>query len=115
MNETMNEKEYQLEIEAVLSAVENSVDAAIAPLDIDIDAARTGNVLSLSFDDGSKIIMNSQIANLEIWVAAKSGGFHYKKIGAHWVDTKTGAELFSVLTELASSAAGLPIQVRRDA
>ena len=45
----------------------------------------------------------------EVWIAARSGGFHYRFIDGEWRDTRTGTEFFSALTEYATQQAGLPI------
>jgi CyaY protein len=48
----------------------------------------------------------------EIWVAAKSGGFHFRLDGDRWLDTRSGAELFAELSRLAGEQSGCPIQLR---
>ncbi|OIP08324.1 MAG: iron donor protein CyaY, partial [Betaproteobacteria bacterium CG2_30_59_46] len=56
--------------------------------------------------NGSKIIVNRQTATREIWVAAKSGGYHFSRKGAAWHDTRDGMELFAALGKQASEQAG---------
>ena len=69
----MNETEFDAAAEATLDALERALDAA----EIDFER-KPGGVLELEFDDGSKIIVNRHGAAREIWVAARSGGFHYR-------------------------------------
>ncbi len=45
----------------------------------DVDVDFQDNNLTLTFEDDSKIIINKHATNQEIWIAAKSGGFHF-----HW-------------------------------
>ena len=45
----------------------------------------------------------------EIWVAAKSGGFHFRYDGNAWRDTRDGAELFAAVSRLASLQSGAPV------
>ena len=97
----MNETEFDAAAEATLDALERALDAA----EVDFER-KPGGVLELEFDDGAKIIVNRHGAAREIWVAARSGGFHYRWDGAAWRDTRSGAELFSALSELVSLQLG---------
>jgi CyaY protein len=63
----------------------------------------------LTFEDSSKIVINRHRAAREIWVAARSGGFHFRWDGAAWRDTRDGAELFAALSKLVSSQGGAPV------
>ena len=53
-------------------------------------------MLELEFADGSRIVVNRHSAAQEIWVAAKSGGFHFRWDGARWLDTPRRRELLAV-------------------
>ena len=101
----MNETEFNALAEATLDAIESAVEATGA----DIEAARTGNVLSLELGDGSKVVVNSQAPMRQIWVAAKSGGFHYARQGDQWRDTRDGGELFAALSRILSTQGGEPL------
>jgi CyaY protein len=46
----------------------------------------------------------------EIWLAARSGGYHYRHDGHAWIDTKTSEEFFAQLSREASAQAGVPLQ-----
>jgi CyaY protein len=98
----MNETEFNALAEATLDAIESAVEATGA----DIEAARTGNVLTLELGDGSKVVVNSQAPMRQIWVAAKSGGFHYARQGDQWRDTRDGGELFAALSRILSTQGG---------
>ncbi|MGN5638290.1 iron donor protein CyaY [Burkholderia multivorans] len=100
----MSDTEYLTRAEAVLAAVERTVDAAN-----DGDLERNGSVLTLTFENGSKIIVNLQPPMKEVWIAAKAGGFHYRYVDGAWRDTRTGTEFFAALSEYATQQAGLPI------
>jgi CyaY protein len=67
-------------------------------------------VLEIEFiDNGSKIIVNSQAPMQEMWVAAKSGGFHYKHNGESWINTRDQSELFSSLSKMVSEQGGVQL------
>jgi CyaY protein len=101
----MNETEFNALAEATLDAIESAVEATGA----DIEAARTGNVLTLELGDGSKVVVNSQAPMRQIWVAARSGGFHYARQGDQWRDTRDGGELFAALSRILSTQGGEPL------
>jgi CyaY protein len=102
----MNELEYIDHAEAALKAVELACDRINDESDVDLDNQRTGGMITLSFANGSQIIINLQKPLQEIWMAARAGGFHYKFSGAQWLDTKTNLEFFADLSRYASLQAG---------
>lgn len=100
----MTPKEFTHKIEQALLRIEQAVEDSGA----DIEFENAGEILILEFGDGSKIIINRQSAVNQLWVAARSGGFHYNYDTAHerWVNDQTGAELFAELSRMASEQAG---------
>ena len=85
----MNEREFNDFVDEIFERIEDSLEIIKADLDID----RAGNVLTIIFADDSQVILSRQSATQEIWVAARSGGFHLKLSGDDWVCTKTGEDL----------------------
>jgi CyaY protein len=104
----MNETEFLAAAERTLDEVEAAVEAC----DADIDTTRTGNVLTLELVDGSKIIVNSQTPTRQIWVAAKSGGYHFQWSDGAWRDTRDGSEFFAALSRLVSAQGGVAVLLR---
>ncbi len=94
-------------IEALLSAIEATIDRLSD--EIDIDALRAGNVLTLTFENAHRIIINSQEAAQEVWVAARSGGFHFRLDDAtkRWIDTRSGDDLRVLLARLIEIETGI--------
>jgi len=104
----MDESEFATRADAALEALERALERA----EIEADFERKGGaVLEIEFDDGSKIIVNRHGAAREIWVAARSGGFHFRWDGAAWRDTRSGEELFAALSELVSRQLGRGIRL----
>lgn len=95
---------------AVLSAVEQTLDRWLQDDVVDIDSQRTGGLLELTFPNGSKIVLNTQPPLHELWMAARSGGFHYKHSEGRWLDTRLGTEFFADLSARASEQAGQPLR-----
>jgi CyaY protein len=96
----MTDAEFESLADATLAAVERALDRAA--LDVDVQAKGAG-VLELEFDDGSKMVINRHSAAREIWVAARSGGYHFRHDGGEWRDSREGTELFAALSHLVSA------------
>lgn len=109
----MSESEFLTVAEAALDAIEIGIERAAEAADIDLECSRSGNVLEIEFiDQGSKIIVNTQAAMQEIWVAARAGGFHYRMADdQRWKDTRDGSELFASLSRLASAQASAQLTI----
>jgi CyaY protein len=105
----MTDSDYLTRAERVLDAIERALD----DIDADIEAERSGNVLTLEFGNGSKIIVNLQPPMQEIWIAAKAGGFHFRYVDDEWRDTRNGTEFFAALSDYASQQAGEPVVFSR--
>lgn len=101
----MTEHEFLSAAEATLDALEAAVERAVDD-GLDVELERTDNVITLTFEDDSKIVVNSHSAAREIWIAARSGGFHYRRDGVRWIDGRSGDELFSALSRLVSAQGG---------
>ena len=109
----MTESEFLALAETTLDRIEAELERAADTSDLDVECSRRGNVLEIEFvDNGSKIIVNSQAPMQEMWVAAKSGGFHYKREGAQWANTRDGSELFAALSGMVSGQAGVALVLK---
>ena len=106
----MTDPEFMDSAEAALSRIEACCDSINDQTDADIDNQRVGGMITLTFANGSQIIVNLQKPLHEIWMAAKAGGFHYKFDGARWQDTKGNGEFFANLSRYASEQAGQPLK-----
>src|SRR5690606_38268847 len=107
----MNETEFLARSQAILDSLESQSDDWVSLYDLDIEANRSGNVLTLIFDDSIHVVVNSQAPLQEMWVAAPSGGFHYRFDGRSWNNTRGGPELSEALSQIFSEATGRPIRV----
>ena len=104
----MNDSEFNTLADAVLSRIETGLDESGADLDF---AMISAGVLEIEFADRSKIIVNRHGAAKEMWVAARSGGFHFRWDGQHWRDTRDGGELLAALSSLVSAQSGTPLKL----
>jgi len=99
----MADPDFELIAEVTLAKIERALEASGTDADFEL---KEGGVLELEFHDGSKMIVNRHGAAREIWVAARSGGFHFRWDGSHWRDTRDGSELFAALSRLVSAQSG---------
>ena len=106
----MTDLDYLDRAEAVLKAIEMACDRINDETDADIDNQRVGGMITLVFANKSQIVINLQKPLHEIWLAAKSGGYHYKFDGTEWQDTKGAGEFFAHLSREATAQAGLPLR-----
>lgn len=102
----MDEREFNTMADAALRRIEDAVEQSGSDVDLEV---KPGGVLELEFDDGSKIIINRHTAAREIWVAAKSGGYHFRPQEGRWLGTRDGEELMTALARCMSEQAGRAI------
>lgn len=105
----MNDSEFIAQADHVLKRIELALDATEGDLDCSMPGA---GILEVEFGDGGKIIINRHGVTQEIWVAARSGGFHFRWDGESWLDTRSGRELMAVLSELVSAQTGQIVTLR---
>jgi len=105
----MTDLEFLAEAEKLLLAVEQACDRINDSTDADIDNQRSGGMVTLTFANRSQIVINQQKPLHEIWLATRSGGYHYRFDGSHWQCTKGSGEFFARLDTEASAQAGLAL------
>lgn len=96
--------------ERLLLAVEQTCDRLNEETDADLDAQRSGGMVTLTFANRSQIVINLQKPLHEVWMAAQSGGYHYRFDGQQWMDTKGAGEFFAALSRAASAQSGQALQ-----
>lgn len=99
----MNETEFAALSGEIFSRIEQCLEDCHADLDFELAA---GGILEIEFADGGKIVINRHVVSREIWVAAKTGGFHFRYAGGVWRDTRDDEELLTKLSRLVSAQAG---------
>ena len=92
-----------------LAAIGEALDAALDSSDADLDWNLIDGILEIECGDGSKLIVNRHVPNREIWVAARSGGFHFQPRDGEWRDSRSGDELAAALVALLRAQGGLAV------
>ena len=106
----MDEREFMMAADTELARIETALEAASESGVADFDfETKPGGVIEIEFENGSKIIINRHGAAREIWVAAKSGGYHFRPEGGRWLGTRDGEELLAALSRTVSEQAGVQV------
>ena len=105
----MTPNEFDRLADSMLERIATAIDESGA--DCDYESKGSG-VLEIEFADASRIVVNRHSAAQEIWVAAKSGGYHFRFDGSTWVDTRDGRELLEALSGLMSEQSKKAIVLR---
>lgn len=84
----MSESEFNELIDTTFAALEHALDA----IDADLDYETSGGVLTVEFDNDTKLVFSRQPPTRQLWLAARSGGFHfaYDTDARDWRDTREG-------------------------
>ena len=98
----MSDADFEARAQAALDRLRATLES---DPDLDIEEKADG-VIEVSLDDGSKVIVNRHSAAREIWVAARSGGFHFRWDGSAWRNTRDGSELFAAIAGLIGAPRG---------
>ena len=105
----MDEADFNALADAELERLENLLEQCGVDFDYEV---KPGGVLELEFDNGTKIIVNRHTAAREIWLAAKSGGFHFRPVGGRWLGTRDEADFYAVLSRCMSEQSGEAVSLK---
>lgn len=103
----MDEVEYQALLDRLFAEVEDALDDQ-AP-EVDVEAA--GGMLTLGFEGGSAVVLSRQAATRELWVAAKSGGFHLRHEEGGWRCAATGEAFAALLNRVVGEQLGRQVNL----
>lgn len=103
----MNAGEFSQKVDDTLSAIEDALDISDAELDWDF----AGGILTIECENGSQVIINRQTPTQQIWVAARSGGFHFDYHADEGCWKQDGLELFALLNKSLSEQSGETVKL----
>jgi CyaY protein len=106
----MDDKQFEQLAYAELERVEKALGSFD---DIDVDLA--DGILTLEFEEGPKVVINSHSAARQIWVAANLAAAHfsYDDKTARWFDSKTGQDLWDRLQAILTERFGRSVKLAR--
>ncbi|MFT8212129.1 MAG: iron donor protein CyaY [Symbiopectobacterium sp.] len=100
----MNDSEFHQLADALMLTIEEALDDFDS--DADIDYETNGGVMTLSFENGSKIVINRQEPLHQVWLATKAGGYHFTYQNEQWVCDRSGEPFFALLAQACSAQSG---------
>ncbi len=100
----MNDSEFHQLADALMLTIEEALDDFDG--DADIDYETNGGVMTLSFENGSKIVINRQEPLHQVWLATKAGGYHFSYRDEQWVCDRSGEPFFGLLAQACSAQSG---------
>lgn len=105
----MTDAEFLDRYRQTLTTLEETVEAAINDQDTQIDYESANDMLTLSFANKSVVILSRQTAIHQLWMAARSGGFHFDFDMARdtWMCTTTGQSLAVMLEDICQKQGGV--------
>lgn len=104
----MTESEFLQYSDDLFGHIEDEIDAG----GWDLDCEYTGNVLTIEAENGEQIIVNRHVSNQELWIAAKTGGYHFAAHDGRWLSSRDGSEFYAVLGQVLSTACGAAVTIR---
>lgn len=100
----MNDTEFHQLADQLMQQLEEQLDNYLG--DADIDCETNGGVMTLSFEDGSKIIINRQEPFHQIWLATRQGGYHFNYQQQQWICDRSAGNFLDMLSEAISEQCG---------
>ncbi|AIA72960.1 iron donor protein CyaY [Pectobacterium atrosepticum] len=100
----MNDSEFHQLADELMLQLEETLDRFEG--DADIDSEINGGVMTLSFENGSKIVINRQEPLHQIWLATKTGGYHFTLREERWVCDRSSEDFIALLSSACSAQAG---------
>jgi CyaY protein len=107
----MDESAFITAADATLELIGLALDSAIETSTSDLDWSVNDGVLTIECEDDSRIIVNRHVPNREIWVAAKSGGFHFRASDGQWRDSRGHEDLGAALARLLKAQARIAVRI----
>ena len=103
----MKESEFHVLADARFQKIEDAIEAC----GVDIDCDSSGGILTLTFENRSKIIINKQAPLCQIWVATRFNGYHFEYRDDQWIDNREGHELMALLSAASSAQSGQEVEL----
>lgn len=103
----MSEAAFSQQVDQLFYQFEEALDDSGA----DVDYESSGGLLTITCErDGSQIILSRQPALQQIWLAAKSGGFHFVEQQGQWRCTLDQRTLQQYLSDALLAQAGEEVE-----
>lgn len=106
---TMSSPDFNTRYDETLLAIEEAVEEAIDFIETELDFETINDILTLTCEDGTSIIITRQSATSQLWLAARSGGFHFDLVDGQWICDSDQESLGIKLSGICRSQGGVDI------
>lgn len=107
----MTEAEYIALADQAFARIMSAFDEVDAE-QADVESA--GDVITITFGNGRRVVVNTQRPAKQIWLAGGQRAWHFgwDEASARWTDAKgSGAELFETLRSIARETGALSLEL----
>lgn len=106
----VDRKRFHTESSRALERIDETL-GDLEHTDLDVDLA--GDVLTLSFSDGSRFVINAHSAAEQIWMAAEKTAWHFDfdEGTSTWIAHKTDDELMRTVSRVVGQKLGTEISL----
>ncbi|MBR9729606.1 iron donor protein CyaY [Shewanella intestini] len=107
----MTDTDFHRLADEMFLSLETAIETAIDEQDADVDINASGNVLQLTFEDNSQIVINKQEPLHELWIATKTGGYHFGFIDNKWLDSRNNLEFMPFVLDSIAKQGGITLRL----
>ncbi|MCI3943221.1 iron donor protein CyaY [Pseudomonas syringae] len=95
----------------LVDATQQNIEDVFDDSGLDVDLENSAGVLTVRFEGGSQLIFSRQEPLRQLWLAAKSGGFHfdYDEVESRWVCDSSDELLSEMLKRFTLEQAGVEL------
>lgn len=92
----------------LVDALQEEIEDVFDHSGLDVDLENSGGVLTVRFENGTQLIFSRQPALRQLWVAARSGGFHfdYDETASLWICDSNDERLGELLSRVTQEQGG---------
>lgn len=90
----MNDSEFIQLADQLYQKIEESIEESGA----DVDYDQNGSLLTLEFENHTKLIINRQQPLHQVWLATLENGHHYDYKDGKWIDDRSKDEFLTFLS-----------------
>ncbi len=105
---SLTEARFHDLVDATQQAVEDIFDDS----DLDLDLENSAGVLTVRFESGTQLIFSRQEPLRQLWLAARSGGFHfdYDQASQRWMCDSSDEQLGEMLARITLEQSGVDLE-----
>jgi CyaY protein len=105
---SLSEARFHDLVDATQQALEDIFDDS----GLDLDLENSAGVLTVRFENGTQLIFSRQEPLRQLWLAARSGGFHfdYDQASERWVCDSSDEQLGEMLARITLEQSGADLE-----